>query len=62
MRPSKILAKIRAGKVACVCSTEDAKLVADLGAQFISFGSEFFGIHRHLETCSTQWNELFGKA
>lgn len=85
MRPSKIPAKIRAGKIARVCSTgipaiclpqmaaldrmaggcrkqrkpwgfpvgtiKDANLVADMGAQFISFGSEFFGIHKHLETC-----------
>lgn len=54
MRPSKFLAKIRAGKVARICSTEDAKLVAEMGAPFISFGSEFLGTHRHLEMCSTE--------
>ena len=40
---------------------EDAKLLMDMGAQFINFGSEFFGIFQHLEACAAQWNELSGE-
>ncbi len=42
-------------------SIEDAKALIDMGAQFINFGSEFFGIFKHLETCAAQWNEAFGE-
>lgn len=35
---------------------EDAKLLIELGAQFVNFGSEFGGVMKHLEACSAQWN------
>lgn len=43
-------------------SIEDAKALIDTGVQFINFGSEFFGIFKHLESCSAQWTEAFGGA
>lgn len=45
-----------------VGTIEDAKTVIGLGALFVNFGSEFFGVMRHLESCTAQWNDLLGDA
>jgi 2-keto-3-deoxy-L-rhamnonate aldolase RhmA len=45
-----------------VGSLEDARTVIGLGAQFVNFGSEFFGVMQQLEKCAAQWNELLGHA
>lgn len=45
-----------------VGTIEDARTVIGMGAQFVNFGSEFFGVHSHLESCTAQWNEHLGHA
>jgi 4-hydroxy-2-oxoheptanedioate aldolase len=41
-----------------VGSAADAKVIIDLGAQLVAYGSEFGGIHKHLSECSQQFDEL----
>jgi len=41
-----------------VGTAEDARVIIELGAQLIAFGSEFGGLHKHLSECSDQFDEL----
>lgn len=41
-----------------VGTPDDAKLIIDLGAQLVAFGSEFGGLHKHLSECAAQFDEL----
>ena len=42
-------------------SIADAKIVVDLGGQFLAFGSAFWAIRTHLDECAAQLDALLGK-
>jgi 4-hydroxy-2-oxoheptanedioate aldolase len=42
-----------------VSSIEDARLVVEMGAQWINFGSEFSGVLKELESCTANWENAF---
>jgi 4-hydroxy-2-oxoheptanedioate aldolase len=42
-----------------VGTIEDARTIVAMGAQFVNFGSEFMGVMKQLESCSSQWTEAF---
>lgn len=44
-----------------VGSIEDAKVIVDLGARLVAFGSEFGGLHKHLSECSAQLDALLNE-
>ncbi len=41
-----------------VGSAADARVIIDLGARFIAYGSEFGAIHAHLQACSADFDQL----
>lgn len=41
-----------------VGTMEDARILIELGAQLVAFGSEFGGLHKHLAECSAQFDTL----
>jgi 2-keto-3-deoxy-L-rhamnonate aldolase RhmA len=41
---------------------DDARTLVELGAQFLVFGSEFWGIHHHLEWCARELKGLLRDA
>lgn len=41
-----------------VGTMEDARVIIELGAQLVAFGSEFGGLHKHLSECSAQFDAL----
>ena len=41
-----------------VGTIEDARVIGELGAQLIAFGSEFGGLHKHLSDCADQFDTL----
>ncbi len=45
-----------------VGTIDDARILIDLGAQLIAYGSEFGAMHDHLSKCAAQFDELLGEA
>ena len=43
-----------------VGTAEDAKVIIDLGAQLVAFGSMHWAIFRHLQACQDDFNKLLG--
>ena len=41
-----------------VGTADDARVIIELGAQLVAFGSEFGGLHKHLSECSAQFDAL----
>ncbi len=39
----------------------DARVIIELGAQLVAFGSEFGGLHQHFSGCSAQLDEILGE-
>ena len=44
-----------------VGSGEDARVIVELGAQLVAYGSEFGGLHKHLSDCSDQFDGLLNE-
>ena len=44
-----------------VGTAEDARVLVELGAQLIAFGSEFGGLYQHLSECSAQFDALLSE-
>jgi len=44
-----------------VGTADDARVIIELGAQLVAFGSEFGGLHAHLAECSSQFDTLLGE-
>ena len=44
-----------------VGTADDARVIIELGAQLVAFGSEFGGLHKHLSECSAQFDELLNE-
>jgi len=44
-----------------VGSIEDARVLVDLGAQLIAYGSDFGALHQHLANCSAQFDALLNE-
>jgi 4-hydroxy-2-oxoheptanedioate aldolase len=42
-------------------SADEARVIIDLGAQLVAFGSEFGGLLKHLTDCSTQFDALLNE-
>lgn len=40
----------------------DARVIIELGAQFVAFGSEFGGLYQHLSDCSAQFDTILNEA
>ena len=45
-----------------VGTIDDARVIIEIGAQLIAFGSEFGGLHKHLSECSAQFDQLLNEA
>lgn len=43
-----------------VGSIEDARLIIDMGAKFVVYGSEFFSVRKQLGICASELNQLLG--
>jgi 2-keto-3-deoxy-L-rhamnonate aldolase RhmA len=44
-----------------VGSAEDARVIIELGAQLVAYGSEFGGMYKHLSDCSDQFDALLNE-
>jgi 4-hydroxy-2-oxoheptanedioate aldolase len=44
-----------------VGNPQDAKTIIDLGARFVVMGSTYGAIYSHLQSCSSQFNDLLGQ-
>ena len=44
-----------------VGTADDARVIIDLGAQLLAFGSEFGALHKHLSDCEAQFDELLNE-
>lgn len=43
-----------------VGTSEHARIAVDLGCRFLAYGGEFWGLHKHLERCGKDLDEILG--
>jgi 4-hydroxy-2-oxoheptanedioate aldolase len=44
-----------------VGSADDARIIVQLGAQLVAYGSEFGGLHQHLSQCAAELDAMLGE-